>query len=130
MSKEMIHIEYPVKNASVSVLWTSIGTPLGLSEWFAEGVTVAADEFTFLWDDSEQTARLIQSKINKFIRFQWLEDEGSDAYFEIKVAKQSISGELSLIITDYVNKDEKNDAILLWNKQLDDMCRKNGIYIV
>lgn len=130
MSKEMIHIEYPVKNASVSVLWTSIGTPLGLSEWFADGVTVSDDEFTFNWDDSEQTARLVQSKTNKFIRFQWLEDEGSEAYFEMKIAKQAISGELSLIITDYASKDEKNDTILLWNKQLEEMCRKNGINIV
>ena len=58
MKKKKINIEYPLSNASLSVLWNSVGTPLGLSEWFADGVTVDGDEYTFCWEQYEQTAIL------------------------------------------------------------------------
>lgn len=127
MKKEIIHIEYPLNNASIPALWTSIGTPLGLSEWFADGVTVEGTEYTFIWDKSEQTAKLIQSKTNNYIRFQWIEDEGTDAYFEMKITKESITNELTLTVSDFVYKDEREDTILLWNKQINELKRKTGI---
>jgi hypothetical protein len=127
MSKVCICIEYPIKKAPLPVLWTSIGTPLGLSEWFAEGVTIVGDEYTFMWDGYEQTAKLLPSKVNSFIRFQWIEDEGTDAYFEIRIEKQAISGQLSFLITDYVQADEKEEILMLWNKHIETLRRKIGI---
>jgi len=127
MSKKNLCIEYMLKNASIPLLWTSIGTPLGLAEWFADGVTVERDEYTFVWEGHEQTARLIDKKANKFIRFQWLEDEGTEAHFEIRIVKEAITGQLSLLIVDYVPEDEREDLILLWNKQIEVLKRKTGI---
>ncbi len=127
MSKKNLCIEYLLKNASIPVLWTSIGTPLGLSEWFADGVTVVGDEFTFIWEGNEQTARLIDSKVNSFIRFQWIEDEGTEAHFEIRIVREAITGQLSLLVIDYVPEDEREDLILLWNKQIEALKRKTGI---
>jgi hypothetical protein len=127
MKKEILHIEYPLNNASIPILWKSIGTPLGLSEWFADGVTVEGDEYTFIWDDSEQTAKLLQLKVNNFIRFQWTDNAGTEDYFEIKITKESITNELTLVVTDTVYKNEKEDTILLWNKQIDELRRKTGI---
>jgi hypothetical protein len=127
MSKKNLCIEYLLKNASIPVLWTSIGTPLGLSEWFADGVTVEGEEYTFVWDGHEQTARLLEKKVNSYIRFQWLEDEGTDAHFEIRIVKESITGQLSLLVVDYVPEDEREDLILLWNKQVEVLKRKTGI---
>ncbi len=127
MIKKNLCIEYLLKNASIPVLWTSIGTPLGLSEWFADGVTVEGDEYTFVWEGHEQTARLIEKKVNSFIRFQWLEDEGTEAHFEIRIVKEAITRQLSLLIIDYVPEDEREDLILLWNKQIEMLKRKTGI---
>lgn len=127
MSKKNLCIEYLLKNASIPVLWTSIGTPLGLSEWFADGVTVEGEEYTFVWEGNEQTARLLEKKVNSFIRFQWLEDEGTDAHFEIRIVKEAITGQLSLLVIDYVPEDEREDLILLWNKQIEVLKRKTGI---
>lgn len=127
MSKKNLCIEYLLKNASIPVLWTSIGTPLGLSEWFADGVTVVGDEFTFIWEGNELTARLIDSKINSFIRFQWVEDEGTEAHFEIRIVKEAITGQLSLLVIDYAPEEEREDLILLWNKQIEALKRKTGI---
>ena len=127
MSKKNLCIEYLLKNASIPVLWTSIGTPLGLSEWFADGVTVVGDEFTFIWEGNEQTARLIDSKVNSFIRFQCIEDEGTEAHFEIRIVREAITGQLTLLVMDYVPEDEREDLILLWNKQIEALKRKTGI---
>ena len=127
MKKKKINIEYPLNNASLSVLWNSIGTPLGLSEWFADGVTVQGDEYTFCWEQHEQTAILLHSRPNSYIRFQWEEDVDTDAYFEIKIEVTELSSDLTLVITDFAEPAEKEDVILLWNKQIDGLCRKTGI---
>lgn len=127
MSKKNLCIEYLLKRASIPVLWKSIGTPLGLSEWFADGVTVEGDNYTFIWDGNKQIAKLLDLKVNSFIRFQWLEDEETDAHFEIRIVKEAITGQLSLLIIDYVAEEDREDLILLWNKQVEALKRKSGI---
>jgi len=127
MQKTEFSIEYPLYNSSSSVLWNSIGTPLGLSEWFAEGVTVTGNEFAFSWDGHEQTAVLQQIKPNAFIRFHWIDDENPDSFFELKIVTQAISGDLTLVITDFAEPGEKDDLILLWNKQIEELRRKTGM---
>ena len=127
MRKTKIKIEYPLNNASLAVLWNSVGTPLGLSEWFADGVTVSGNEYTFCWEKTEQTAFLLQTKVNSFIRFQWEEDKGTEYYFELKIAVLPITGELTLIIYDFAEENDEEDTIMLWNKQIEDLKRKTGI---
>lgn len=127
MKKVKFNIEYQLKSASINVLWNSIGTPLGLAEWFSDGVTVDDNEYTFSWDINMQTAYLIQSKPNTSIRFQWEEDKNSNYFFELEIDVQEITGDLTLVITDFAEPGEKEDLILLWNKQIEELRRKTGI---
>ena len=127
MKKTKFTIEYPLKSASVNVLWSSISTPLGLAEWFANGVKVIGNAYSFTWEENKQTAILIQSKPTDFVRFQWEEDVDSEYYFELKIASIEITGDLTLIITDFALSGEKEDLIMLWNKQIEVLRRKTGI---
>jgi len=127
MKKNKLNIEIELNSASLNVLWNSISTALGLAEWFAEMVTVKENEYTFCWDEHEQTAHLIHSKLNSYVRFQWEEDAGSDYYFELKITSLEITGDLALVITDFAETSEKEDLILLWNKQIEILRRKTGI---
>lgn len=127
MKKKKFNIEYQLRTASVNVLWNSISTPLGLSEWFADGVTVNDTEYTFNWEQYDQTAFLIQSKPNDFIQFQWEEDVDTDYYFELKIVMLQVTGELALLITDFAEPNDKDDLVLLWNKQIEVLRRKTGI---
>ena len=127
MKKTKFEIEYQLKSASLNVLWTSISNPLGLAEWFADGVTVKGNEFTFSWDENDQTAFLIQTKQNVSARFQWEEDLETEYYFELKIVILEVTGELALMITDFAEPKEINDLILLWNKQIEVLRRKTGI---
>ena len=127
MMKNEFEIEYQLKAASLNILWNSISTPLGLAEWFADGVTVNNTEYTFSWEKNEQTAFLIQTKPNVSVRFQWEEDVDSDYYFELRIDILEVTGELALVITDFADKGEKEDLVLLWNKQIEILRRKTGI---
>lgn len=127
MKKTKFNIEYQLKSASINILWNSISTPLGLSEWFADGVTVKGNEFTFAWDGNEQTALLLHTKPNCNVRFQWEEDLNTDVFFELKIATMEVTGNLALIITDFAIPSETADLTMLWNKQIEVLCRKTGI---
>ena len=65
-------------------------------------------KFHFIWDDSEENAKLIQKKNNERIRFQWEEDEeeGNPYYFEFKIQVDDITNDVSLIVTDFAEEDE------------------------
>lgn len=127
MQKIKFNIEFPLKNASLVVLWNSIGTPLGLSEWFADGVTVSENEYIFSWEKHEQTAILLHKKQNSYIRFCWSEDEGSEYYFEISINIVELTGDSTIVITDFAELNEVEDAKLLWNQQIEVLKRKSGI---
>ncbi|MDD2286356.1 MAG: START-like domain-containing protein [Paludibacter sp.] len=127
MKKKKFKIEYPLSNASAAILWNSIGTVHGLSEWFADDVSSEEDNYIFKWDDYEQKANLLHFKPNNYIRFQWEEDKGTEAYFEMKIVTSELSNDVVLYVTDYAEKSEVEDAILLWNKQIENLKRITGM---
>ncbi|HRZ96922.1 MAG TPA: START-like domain-containing protein [Paludibacter sp.] len=127
MGKKKIEVEYTFKQGSLPVLWNSISTPLGLSEWFAEGVTVVGNEYTFMWDKNDQTATLLNIKQNSNIRFQWKEDEGTDIYFEMRIVSNAITGDNSLLVTDFAETSDIEDTKFLWNHLVETLKRKTGM---
>jgi len=125
--KEKYELEYTL-NCSPKVLFSRLSTPEGLCEWFAENVNVDGDIFTFVWNKSELKARLIALKENKFVRFEWLDNDNEDSnYFEFSILIEEISGSLALIITDFAETGEKEDAVSLWDSQITDLKRILGI---
>lgn len=127
MKKEKIILEYSLNYAAEHILWIMIGSPLGLAEWFSDGVTVEGDLYTFSWDEHDQSALLLERKDGKNIRFQWVEDEGTEAYFEMEIVTQDLSGNVGLIVTEFCEPDDREDVTLLWNKHVDDLRRKVGV---
>jgi len=127
MTKEKIRIEYILNNISLGILWNSISTPSGLSEWFADNVTVAGKIYTFSWNGAEQEAELLVARTGYYIRFRWLDDDDPKTYFELKVSPDELTGDVTLVITDYALPEEKEDLIALWDKQIEQLKRKAGI---
>lgn len=129
MEKEKFHIEFVMGNASQNSLWRMISMPDGLSEWFADEVSFDEEnnQYLFRWSTSEDIALVQFSKPMNVIRFRWLDEEQDMAYFEFAIHKLELSGGLTLEITDFATTEEKNDAITLWEKQVDELKRKLGI---
>ena len=125
--RQKYELEYTL-NCSPKVLFSRISTPEGLCEWFADDVTVEGDIFTFNWTKSQDKARLTAIKENKFVRFEWLESDDEESnYFEFRINIEELSGSLALIITDFAEPDEKEDAVSLWDTQITDLKRILGI---
>jgi len=120
-------LEYTMK-CSAKVLFSRLSTPEGLSEWFAENVNVDGDLFTFFWNNSESKARISALKDNKMVRFEWVNLENEEEnYFEFSMTTDELTGDLALIITDFAEPEEKEDAIYLWDSQVSDLKRLLGI---
>ncbi|MCU0461405.1 MAG: START-like domain-containing protein [Bacteroidales bacterium] len=120
-------LEYTL-NCSPKVLFSRLSTPEGLCEWFADDVSVDGDIFTFLWSKSATRARLIAIKENKFVRFEWSDDTNEESnYFEFRINIEELSGSLALIIIDFSEPEDKEDAISLWDAQITDLKRVLGV---
>jgi len=125
--KEKFELEYLLKT-SIRVLDNMIGSPSGLSEWFADNVTVRDDIYSFEWDGSIEEARLLQKKMNSKMKFRWLDDEENedDYYFEINFESDRMTSMVSLKIVDYAETGEVESAKMLWEQQINDLKRIIG----
>ena len=125
--KEKFELEYLLKT-SPRVLENMIGSPTGLSEWFADDVNANDDIYSFVWDGSVEEARLITHKMNTKIKFKWLadEEEGLDTYFEINYQVDSMTSMVALRIVDFSSSEDKEGAIMLWDQQINDLKRLLG----
>jgi len=116
--KIKIQLEYVI-NCSPRVLYNRLSTASGLTEWFADDVRVKGKLYTFIWEDSEQTAEMTLHKENKLVRFTWVEED--DTYFEFKLNRDELTNDVSLIIVDFSEKDELEETEKLWSSQVSDL---------
>jgi uncharacterized protein YndB with AHSA1/START domain len=110
------------------LLYQYLSTPSGLSEWFADNVNSRGETFLFIWDDTEEKAKLIQNKSNERIRFQWDngEEDDADYYFEFKIEVDEITKDVSLVVSDFADEDELDESKLLWNSLISDLKQVLG----
>ena len=115
-------------HASPQLLFQYLSTPSGLSEWFADDVNSRGEDFTFFWDDGEETAKLIQKKNNERVRFQWLNDEedADKVYFEFRIQVDEITKDVSLIISDFSTEDELEESKMLWENSVSSLKQVLG----
>jgi len=118
--KVKYELEFVVKS-SAKLLYNYIATPSGLSEWFADNVNSRGEIFTFIWDGSEEQAKLLKKKDSQFIRFKWLEDDNDEYYFELKIQIDALTKDVALIVTDFAEEDELDEAKLLWESQIEEL---------
>jgi uncharacterized protein YndB with AHSA1/START domain len=108
-------------NTSPNLLYKRLSTPEGLSEWFADDVTLRRGKFNFIWQGREHGALVVQKKPNKFIRFHWDEEDDPEVFFEFRINTHELTGDVALLITDFAEDDEKGDAIDLWDTQISEL---------
>lgn len=124
-NKIKFELEFPI-HASPSMLYQYFGTPSGLSEWFADNVNSRGEVFTFIWDGSEEKAKVLQERPDEKIKFRWLEDEDTKEYFEFKIEVDEITKDVSLIITDFSEEDELEESKMFWENQIEELKHTIG----
>ena len=126
-SKVKFEIEYPI-HAAPSMLYQYISSASSLSEWFADNVNSRGEEFTFIWDDGEEYAKLINKKSNEKVRFRWIngEPEQDDYYFEFEILVDEITKDVSLIVHDFSDENELEESKMLWDTLVSDLKQVLG----
>jgi hypothetical protein len=76
----------------------------------------------FFWDDSDQSAKILKKKSNKFVQFKWLDDEEKESFFEFKIQVDEMTSDVSLIITDFAEDEEdQEEQTMLWEQQIQNL---------
>jgi uncharacterized protein YndB with AHSA1/START domain len=113
-------MEFPIQ-VSPALLYQYISTPSGMSEWYADNVNSRGENFTFIWSESEEDAKLLSKKNGERIKFRWLEDEGTDYYFELRIQVDEITKDVSLMVTDFAEEDEVEEGKMLWENMISEL---------
>jgi uncharacterized protein YndB with AHSA1/START domain len=125
--KGKFNLEYII-HTPVTLLYDFLTTPNGLAEWFADGVDLKNDIYTFDWDGQKQNARIISAKIDNHIRMRWL-DKPDGTYFEFRLNQDELTNEVSLNITDFGDGDDDiMTSRRLWDSQIHRLVKALGTY--
>ncbi|HEV7230896.1 MAG TPA: START-like domain-containing protein [Bacteroidia bacterium] len=125
--KGKFELEFLVKS-SPTLLFDFLSTPSGLSEWFADDVDIRNEEFTFHWDGQVQRAKLLAYKQDHMIRLRW-NDKNEDFYFEFRIDHDDLTGDVTLIVTDFgESEDDLRTSRLLWESQVSKLLKVLGAY--
>ncbi|MGL2987660.1 START-like domain-containing protein [Flavobacterium sp. RSSA_27] len=120
--KVRYEIEFPI-NSSPQLLYQYISTPSGLAEWFADDVNSRGEFFTFIWNDSQEKARLASKKTGEKVKFRWVDDKNKDTeyFFELHILEDELTRDVSLLVIDFAEKSEITEASQLWENQISDL---------
>lgn len=115
-------LEFPI-TSSPQLLYQYISTPSGLSEWFADNVNSRGEYFTFIWDDSEEKARISSKKTGEKVKFRWVDEDDRDGeyYFELRILVDEITKDVSLMVVDFAEENDIQESKLLWENQVSDL---------
>ena len=113
-------MEFPIQ-ASPSLLYQYISTPSGMSEWYADNVNSRGEFFTFIWEGSEERAKLLGKKNGERIKFRWDNDEDTEYYFELRIQVDEITKDVSLMVTDFADEDEIDEGKMLWENMVSNL---------
>ena len=114
--KKKINIEYEIKS-SPRILYGFLSEPNGLTQWFADDVSIRDQVYTFTWNGEQQKAKLLNLKENKLVRFRWVDDE-PEYYFEMEILQDDLTNDVALSITDFATADTASERKLIWDNQV------------
>lgn len=123
----MFTTEFEIRS-SHKVLYPYISTAAGLEQWFAEKVTILPDgRFDFQWDGESHPAERTSHRLNKSVRFEFLENgESSDDsdeknYVEMKLEVSDLTQSTYLRVVDYSQNMDETELSSLWGGLMDSL---------
>ena len=109
--------------ASNKILYPFISSASGLSQWFADDVSISNEDkiFTFVWDGEESRAKVVSSKLNNYIKFEFIDsDDQNPNFVEFMIDINEMTDTTFIRVTDYSDMD-KQEAQDLWENMIHDL---------
>jgi hypothetical protein len=65
----------------------------------------------------------LPQEIRRKVKFKWVDDENKDTeyFFELHILVDELTKDVSLLVVDFADKDEINEASQLWENQISDL---------
>ncbi len=118
-------MEFMVR-CSPDLLFEFLYTPSGLSEWFCDDVNIRNGVYTFNWNGEISQARLLKMVEGERVRYQWA-NRTDGAYFEFRIVKDELTGDVSLFITDFADPPwDIEGGKRLWQQQIEKLLKLIG----
>ncbi|MEY2925480.1 MAG: hypothetical protein RLZZ337_2030 [Bacteroidota bacterium] len=121
-----LELEFVIKS-SPTILYQYVSTPSGLVEWFCDDVNIKGSKrYIFVWDGEENEAELVKKVNGKYVKFRF-KDNDPEEFFQFEITKDELTGDIGLLITDWVDADEEEDMRMLWESQVEDLKHALGL---
>lgn len=132
MKKQRLNVEYPLSARKPDIVWGLISTDHGLGRWIADEVEESNGNISFTWgqpwtDHHTLTAKVVEREKNSHIRFQWLEEDDPDAFWEMRIGKSELTDELCLCVVDYAPQEDIDDLRSLWDGNMERLHETSGL---
>ncbi len=117
-----IELEYPLRS-SPTIIYQYISNPSGLQSWFADHVGVkSGTQYVFQWEDGTKTeANLVKNVVNKYVKFSISGSPTPDEFLEFRIQQDEITGDVDLLITEFVDSGEEEMAASIWDAAVDNL---------
>ncbi len=126
-------MECPLASKSTSIVWSMIGDATGLEKWMADYVEDNGDgSLTFKWGEAwtqqdVRVSRVLKVAKGHYIRLRWDDDHVEGEYWELRVEKSELTGELTLVITDFADVDDVDNVYQIWDDNLERLHNVSGL---
>jgi hypothetical protein len=133
MKKERLYLEYPLTAKSQNLVWEQIGTIHGLERWLADRIeeeedNVIALTWGELWADHHTLkARITENEKPSHIRLRWVDEEDPEAFWEMRIGRSELTGDLCLFVTDYALAEDIEDLHELWDGNMERLHEVSGL---
>ncbi len=129
-TKTRFELEYSI-NASAKILFPYLATASGLSQWFCDDVRYEDGQYlNFIWDRADHYAELASQRLNKAVRFVFLDDHRQPVadpdVLEFTLTASQITDELFLRVTDYSAADTADEKRELWEGLVETLREQVG----
>ena len=131
--KQKLYLEYPLATKSHNIVWEQISTAHGLERWLADhvedmGNNVISLTWGEVWTDHHTLeARIMERNRNSHIKFQWVNEDYPEAYWEMRIGKSEITDELCLYVEDFALPEDVDDLHDLWDDNMERLHQVSGI---
>ena len=121
MAKSKFIYEFEI-NASKKMLYPYFSSASGLSQWFADDVTIDEDHnFNFIYEGQDHKAKMASHRTNNYVKFVYDNEsgeEGDKSYVEFKLELNEMTQTTFLRVTDFSDFDDKEEQGELWESLL------------
>jgi len=107
-------------NTSRRIIYPYLSTASGLSQWFADDVTIDEDKvYNFIYDGEDHFAKAVIMRNNHNVKFEFFVPEGPDqdkekAYLEFRLDENELTQTFFLRVIEYSDVYNEEEQLSIW----------------